>query len=631
MQTEEIKELYRKLKHIRANGIIIGIAACIATAFIIAAVFPELRSLELMLLNPVAWLVCILIEIVAIFIYCSLAYMKNLNKFSKILAEDCDLEKYTETLCEGINYGKNIKLSKYQKALFLSLQRMYAETLCLSKALDEAQRFLNEEWVGDKKVDFELAETQIGLMTAYINNDRDTYAQIYKTAPLLFKRSKIYAYYLLILQGKDDEALQLLSGHSEKHLYGEVLRHFRLAEHYLKEGNSEAAKEHIEFVINHGNTLPQKQIAEGWKHEGYRPQSKAQNTHAERTAFQRPIKSKKSALFIYASLIVITVLITLFITTSNAYVREGIPEESKGAWLDATYEVYDNKIYFSDSSAGEHGRLMAVDTETLFKTAKKLDINGVRCIKKGGDNLYILTEKQVFIFDLNKETVIAKVDLSAVEEDIEKEAVSSYELKYADEDGGYIVIEGDRRDKIICVNALSEVRQIAQFDDMEGTINRLIRYENSLIIGYMTSSEEKSGTYCFDIEKGTMEKYSDICGSAFENNISGFIWKDYYCLPTFNTVYLISLSGKENKEIDMGGLCTDMYLDGDYLYRGDSYALKRYNLATGELEVSNQRKSYFGKIIVDDGTLYLGYCIKKTPVSYKTRVFTESLESHQWQ
>ena len=34
MQTEEIKELYRKLKHIRANGIIIGIAACIATAFI---------------------------------------------------------------------------------------------------------------------------------------------------------------------------------------------------------------------------------------------------------------------------------------------------------------------------------------------------------------------------------------------------------------------------------------------------------------------------------------------------------------------------------------------------------------------------------------------------------------------
>ena len=103
------------------------------------------------------------------------------------------------------------------------------------------------------------------------------------------------------------------------------------------------------------------------------------------------------------------------------------------------------------------------------------------------------------------------------------------------------------------------------FDDMEGTINRLIRYENSLIIGYMTSSEEKSGTYCFDIEKGTMEKYSDICGSAFENNISGFIWKDYYCLPTFNTVYLISLSGKENKEIDMGGLCTDMYLDGDCL------------------------------------------------------------------
>ena len=108
MQTEEIKELYRQLKHIRAYGIIIGIAACIATAFIIAAVFPELRSLELMLLYPVAWLVCILIEIVAIFIYCSLAYMKNLNKFSKILAEDCDLEKYTETLCEGINYGKTI-------------------------------------------------------------------------------------------------------------------------------------------------------------------------------------------------------------------------------------------------------------------------------------------------------------------------------------------------------------------------------------------------------------------------------------------------------------------------------------------------------------------------------------------
>ena len=147
----------------------------------------------------------------------------------------------------------------------------------------------------------------------------------------------------------------------------------------------------------------------------------------------------------------------------------------------------------------------------------------------------------------------------------------------------------------------------------------------------MTSSEAKSGTYCFDIEKGTMEKYSDICGSAFENNISGFIWKDYYCLPALNTVYLISLSGKENKEIDMGGLCTDMYLDGDYLYRGDSYALKRYNLATGKLEVSNQRKSYFGEIIIDDGALYLGYCIKKTPVSYKTRVFTESLESHQWQ
>ena len=85
MQTEEIKELYRKLKHIRANGIIIGIIACVATAFIVAAVFPELRSLELMLLNPVAWLVCILIEIVAIFIYCSLAYMKTLTSSVKSL------------------------------------------------------------------------------------------------------------------------------------------------------------------------------------------------------------------------------------------------------------------------------------------------------------------------------------------------------------------------------------------------------------------------------------------------------------------------------------------------------------------------------------------------------------------
>lgn len=104
MQTEEIKELYRKLKHIRANGIVIGIIACVATVFIAVAAFPEPRSLELMLLNPIVWLVCILIEIVVIFIYCSLAYMKNLNKFGKILAEDCDSEKYTEALCEGINY-----------------------------------------------------------------------------------------------------------------------------------------------------------------------------------------------------------------------------------------------------------------------------------------------------------------------------------------------------------------------------------------------------------------------------------------------------------------------------------------------------------------------------------------------
>lgn len=96
------------------------------------------------------------------------------------------------------------------------------------------------------------------------------------------------------------------------------------------------------------------------------------------------------------------------------------------------------------------------------------------------------------------------------------------------------------------------------------------------------------------------------------------------------TLYLIPFDGKEPSENDFKYSSRSIFVDGDYLYRGQWKELERYNLKTGEFEAANKEKNYGSVIKFVDEKVYLAQCVTLEIYYYHTKIYVEDLNTYEW-
>lgn len=280
MYSEEIKLMYKKADRMTFKVVIVSILAyiisiCIVSVFL-GTPFPHKVVVAFVEVYVSGWIdthmqyliLCGILAILVGWIYMAFALIKLLRGIDSILLKDCDCKKYLEIVKSGIQYGKDNKLKRYSKVLRTFLQERCTLALIANWELDAAKKFMEEEWIGKKTtISYRNCKMNLELVSAFVQEDVTWYLEVYNHAPIIFRNNKIFRSYALVLQDKVDEAIQLLAGSTEKNANAEVIRHFRLGKCYIKTGDMISAKEHMKYVIENGNTLPVKKIAEEWYNE----------------------------------------------------------------------------------------------------------------------------------------------------------------------------------------------------------------------------------------------------------------------------------------------------------------------------------------------------------------------------
>lgn len=336
---------------------------------------------------------------------------------------------------------------------------------------------------------------------------------------------------------------------------------------------------------------------------------------------------------LFLSLLTLCGLYNLILCTF--YVKEGIPQEPKGSMqmLAPEYEVYGNKVFFQNDvpKAFRGGRLLETDLTDFFKSGKKVGIKDVVTLHKGGPLLYILCEDfqmQALNMDTNK--VKFDVNLLNAADMPDLNRIEKIEFQYADETGAYVVLESYRQDTILHVSSTGKVQVVHHFDEVVAEFFGIKVVGDKLIYSRIDEDESMTGIYALDLSSSKIEKLSDK-RVRLDPQIPIFVWNNYYGYSDSNYVHLIALDGKEEKELNLTYSCSCMCIDDDYMYRGSTGILTRYNLRTGTYEVAKGKEGYNGIMKVENGKLYLGYAISVDRIFFPTRVYVDDLSKYVWE
>lgn len=331
-----------------------------------------------------------------------------------------------------------------------------------------------------------------------------------------------------------------------------------------------------------------------------------------------------------------------FFSATERYVQENIPKEHPATVFSAKYEIYDNNIYFLNVLPGSDGSTMSAgkSTSKLMKATLN-DLNGnaiytgtdeVIEIKLGGKYIYCFCERNtIVIIDAGSGEKLAEVpfSLNMFENFIQNDKVSCT-LAHADSRGAYIVVNNEKQNFIVQIDSTGKFKTIAELNNMGGNIIGLQSSDEYLTWCYLDSDSEKYGTYSFLLQTKELKKISNLSKYGSEDLFPSFFWNNYYCAAITSKLYLRSPKTSNEIEKDLIYSSSCMCLDGNYVYMGGQYSLLRYNLLTGDLEKSNQKKDFRGKIMVKDGQIFLGHYVEAKESKYTTAIFVESLNTYKW-
>ncbi len=183
--------------------------------------------------------------------------MRILNKVGGIVdsirTKDCDAEKFLEATKAILEYGEQHSKTKN---VYMYIKEYYAVALLVNKKYDEAKNYINTQKFPANTITRKRLNANLNLRRAYDNNDVKSYANTFLDAPKAFNNEPLFVSYGFMLDKNYKKAIEVLLAYEVKNIYQDVLRRFTLAEAYLNLKDKETAREHLQFVIENGNTLP---------------------------------------------------------------------------------------------------------------------------------------------------------------------------------------------------------------------------------------------------------------------------------------------------------------------------------------------------------------------------------------
>lgn len=101
-------------------------------------------------------------------------------------------------------------------------------------------------------------------MEAFQQQDTDRYNELYNRAGRSFKKNRNFGAEKLFLEHQYKQAVDVLKGYKVKTAYSNVIRFQLLGQCYDNLGDRKRAEECMRYVLEYGNTMPAKAMAEEW-------------------------------------------------------------------------------------------------------------------------------------------------------------------------------------------------------------------------------------------------------------------------------------------------------------------------------------------------------------------------------
>ena len=191
--------------------------------------------------------------------------LKSFKEFDDILQQQCDPKQYLEVISYGVSYGKELRLKGYQKSVFQLMQQRYALALMVNAQLEESRHYLNTGWIGKRKAGiYKNTVLNLDLVEAFQQQDTDRYNELYNRDGRSFKKNRNFGAEKLFLEHQYKQAVDVLKGYKVKTAYSNVIRFQLLGQCYDNLGDRKRAEECMRYVLEYGNTMPAKAMAEEW-------------------------------------------------------------------------------------------------------------------------------------------------------------------------------------------------------------------------------------------------------------------------------------------------------------------------------------------------------------------------------
>lgn len=274
---KQIEEMYEKQKNRRVKAIVTGLFVYAITMGIVSAFlgnpFPHKETLLILETTRPGWiytdgyLLC----------FCSTAggfagignivcgILNQFRKLDPVLLQECDAKRYLELMEYAVTYGKGLKWRGLQKTVLLLAEQRYVAALITNQKFEEARGYLNEGWIG-KRSSRLFRQTAINLELAqkYADEDVESFCKVFQSAGKEFTKNQLFGAKEFMLRRDYEAAVELLTDREGKTPYSEVGRKFLLGKCYDELGDQSQAIACMEYVAEHGNTMPHKAWAQEW-------------------------------------------------------------------------------------------------------------------------------------------------------------------------------------------------------------------------------------------------------------------------------------------------------------------------------------------------------------------------------
>lgn len=277
---EQIKKMFEEQKRGKIKAIIVFLIVYVLMmgfiSFFYGNPFPHKEKIVFIEVMQYGWihthgyllLLCVAVGLIMGLGSILYKIMLRFKRFDDILLHKCDTKEYLKIMEIAVSYGKGIHFKGYQKVVFSFFQQRYVLAMNANWKLEEAQRYLEDEWIGSKNARiYKKLTLNRNLIALYQSHDVKGFCAVCQEAGKSFQKNRLLVAEKFILQKQHKEAKELLCNQKEKTLYNEVCRNYLLGICYDALGEQKKAEESMKFVKVYGNTSPYKDLAQKWQME----------------------------------------------------------------------------------------------------------------------------------------------------------------------------------------------------------------------------------------------------------------------------------------------------------------------------------------------------------------------------